>query len=83
VPQDAAPASLQVPCGSDAPTVTLVQAPSVLLSAHDWQAPEQALLQQMPCAQKPLLHSAVVAQEAPLDLRPHEPAALQLLGALH
>jgi hypothetical protein len=83
VPQDAAPASLQVPCGSDAPTATLVQVPRVLLSAHDWQAPAQALLQQMPCAQKPLPHSAAAAHEAPLVLRPQDPAALQLLGALH
>ena len=35
VPQDAAPASVQVPCGSDAPTATLVQVPSAFVSAHD------------------------------------------------
>jgi len=81
-PQVAAPASLQVPCGSDAPRATLVQVPSVLERAHDWQAPVQALLQQIPWAQNPLPHSAAAAQEAPLVLRPHE-LALQLLGVLH
>jgi hypothetical protein len=34
-PQDATPASLQVPCGSGAPTATLVQVPRVVGSAHD------------------------------------------------
>jgi hypothetical protein len=82
-PQDAAPASWQVPCGSDAPTRTFAQVPSDVVSAHDWQAPEHALLQQIPCAQKPLAHSGAVEQEAPLLLGPHEFVLLQLLGDLH
>ena len=44
----------------------------------------QALLQQIPCAQNPLPHSAGAAQEAPLVLGPHEFMLLQLLvGVLH
>jgi hypothetical protein len=70
LPQDAAPASLQVFCGSVAPTATLVQVPSEVVSAQDWQAPVQALLQQIPCAQNPLRHWAAVAQEAPWFSRP-------------
>jgi hypothetical protein len=82
LPHDAAPASLQVACGSAAPTATLVHVPRVVDRAHDWQAPEQALLQQVPCAQKPLAHSPAAPQEAPLVLRPHD-VEMQLLGVLH
>jgi hypothetical protein len=46
VPQLAAPRSLHIPEGSAFPVATLVQAPSVPASAHDWQAPVQALSQQ-------------------------------------
>jgi hypothetical protein len=42
----------------------------------------QALLQQIPCAQKPLPHSAAAEQEAAMVLGPHE-FMLQLLGVLH
>jgi len=82
VPHDVAPLSLQIPAGSTALTGTLVQVPSALLSAHDWQAPPQAALQQIPCAQKPLPQSAADEHEAPLVLRPHE-FRMQLLGVLH
>ena len=60
-----------------------MQVPSDVVSAHDSQAPEQALLQQVPCAQKPLAHSGPVEHEAPLLLGPHEFVLLQLLGDLH
>jgi hypothetical protein len=56
VPQLAAPWSLHMPAGSALPVATLVQAPSVPASAHDWQAPPHALSQQYPWAQNPLLH---------------------------
>jgi len=46
VPQLGAPWSLHIPEGSTVPVATLVQAPSVPASAHDWQAPVQALSQQ-------------------------------------
>jgi hypothetical protein len=42
----------------------------------------QALLQQIPCAQKVLPHSAAAEQAAPLVLRPQE-FMVQLLGVLH
>jgi hypothetical protein len=56
VPQVAVPWSLQMPAGSVVPVATLVQVPIVPASEQDWQAPVQALSQQKPCAQKPLLH---------------------------
>ena len=46
------------------PFGTLVQAPTVPASAHDWQPP-QAELQQTPWAQKPDWHSPPAAQVAP------------------
>jgi len=49
------------------PSATLVQVPSVPASAHDWQVPLQTLLQQIPCAQNPLLHSPAAPQVAPFD----------------
>jgi hypothetical protein len=73
VPQVEAPWSLQPPLGSVAPLTTLVHAPSVADSAHDWQVPAQAVLQQTPCAQKPETHSAPVAHARPLTLSPHDP----------
>jgi hypothetical protein len=79
VPQLAAPASWQRPAGSATPVGTFVQAPSVPVSAHDWQAPEQALSQHTPCAQKVEAHSPPAEQEAPLFFRPHE-LPLQTLG---
>jgi hypothetical protein len=72
VPQLAAPKSWQAPAGSLDPVGTLVQAPSVPVSAHDWHAPVHALSQQTPCAQKVEEHSLPAEQEAPLFLRPHE-----------
>lgn len=82
VPQEAAPWSLQRPAGSDEPSATLVQVPRVLLSAQDWQLPVQALLQQIPWAQKPLRHSAPDEQAAPLLTLPQE-FDWQRLGVRH
>ncbi len=42
------------------------------MSAHDWQAPAQAVAQQTPCAQKVDWHSTLFEQKAPIGLRPHE-----------
>jgi hypothetical protein len=44
--------------------------PPVPVSAHDMQFPVQAVLQQTPWAQKPLLHSPPAPQDAPSGLRP-------------
>jgi hypothetical protein len=60
----------------------LVQVPGALKSAHDWQGPEQAALQQFPCAQKVLRHSEPLAQAAPLLFSPQEPR-IQTLGGVH
>jgi hypothetical protein len=55
--------------------------PTVPVSAHDWQVPEQAALQQKPCAQNPEAHSVPAAQLAPMDFLPQLPA-LHTLGLL-
>ena len=72
VPQLAAPWSLQPPAGSGAPVGTSVQRPSDPESAHERHDPLQAVAQQIPCAQVAERHSALVEQEPPLGLRPHE-----------
>ena len=41
------------------------QVPALPPSAHDWQVPVQALVQQTFCWQKPEAHSAAVAQVVP------------------
>jgi hypothetical protein len=69
VPQLAAPWSLHWFSGSW-PAGTVEQVPPVPVSAHDMQLPAHAVLQQTPCAQKPLLHSGPAAQAAPSGLRP-------------
>jgi hypothetical protein len=61
---------LHCPDGSSAPAGTFLQLPRASSSAHDWHAPEQAVLQQTPWAQTPLLHSLLSTHEAPTDLRP-------------
>ena len=48
------------------PFGTFVQAPTVPVSAHDWQVPPQALLQQTPCAQNPEPQSALALQATPI-----------------
>lgn len=40
------------------------------VSAHDMQLPAQAVLQQTPWAQNPLLHSLPAMQDAPSGLSP-------------
>ena len=67
------PVSWQVPCGSAAPFATLLHVPIEATSAHDWQVPLQAELQQTPCAQNFERHSVPSAQVLPRPLRPHEP----------
>src|SRR6185312_2898270 len=82
VPHDVAPWSLHNPAGSDVPSATFVQVPRVALSAQDWQLPVHALLQQIPCAQKPLRHSIPDEQAAPLLTLPHR-VEVQWLGVRH
>ena len=72
VPQLAAPWSPQPPAGSGVPVGTAVQRPSDPVSAHERHDPVQAVAQQIPCAQVAERHSALVEQEAPLGLSPHE-----------
>jgi hypothetical protein len=79
-PQLVAPSSAHLPAGSCDPVGTLVQVPSIPGSAHDWQAPSQALSQQTPWAQKLERHSVPVEHEAPGIFLPHE-FALQTFGA--
>jgi hypothetical protein len=49
-----------------------VQSPSEPASAQERHDPVQAVAQQIPSAQLADRHSALVEQEAPLGLRPHE-----------
>ncbi len=75
VPQLAAPWSLHFPAGSAPPPATGEQTPAApeADSAHDMHVPLQAVAQQTPCAQTPLLHSVPPEQTAPFVLSPHEP----------
>ena len=73
LPQLAAPWSLQPPAGSGIPVGTSAQRPSDPASAQERQDPVQAVPQQIPWAQVAERHSALLEQEAPLGLRPHEP----------
>lgn len=63
----------------EAPAGTGEQVPALPVSAHDWQVPVQAELQQTPCAQKPEPQSAATAQVAPIGFFPQLPA-VQTLG---
>jgi hypothetical protein len=80
VMQLAAPASVHWFSGSW-PAGTFVQVPMVLLSAHDWQLPAQAVAQQTPCAHWLLAHSAPVVHAVPLVFLVHTPP-MQTLGVL-
>ena len=53
-----------------------MQVPSLPESAHDWQVPEQAVLQQTPCWQKPELQSSPTAQVPPGGPLPQLPLTL-------
>jgi len=57
-----------------------VHVPAVPASAHDRQLPVQALMQQVPCSQKPLAQSPGAEQVAPLGFLAHE-VPLHTLGA--
>jgi len=57
-----------------------VHVPSAPESAHEVQAPEQAVSQQTPCAQNPDTHEAAVVHAAPGGSLPQLPFA-QTLGA--
>jgi hypothetical protein len=82
VPQEAAPLSMHVPCGSAAPFSTAEQVPTLPDTAHDMQVPVQAELQQKPWAQKPEPHSLLPAQAPPIGRLP-QLAFTQTLLALH
>jgi hypothetical protein len=53
----------------------------VAARAHDRQIPVHALAQQIPCSQKPELHSLAAAQTAMRGFLPQLPL-MQVLGAL-
>jgi hypothetical protein len=82
VPHVEAIRTTQVFDGSGAPVATSPHVPIAPGSAHDLQAPAQAVEQHMPCAQKPEPHSAAVEQKAPMGLGPQE-LAEQTLGERH
>jgi hypothetical protein len=66
--------------------LTLAQVPTVPARLHARQAVLQALLQQTPCEQKLLAHSAAAEQAAPGGLRPQlltMPFIPQVAGARH
>lgn len=69
-----------------APLLTLEQVPARPARLHARQAVLQALLQQTPCAQKLLVHSAAAEQAAPSGLRPQlltMPFMPQIAGVMH
>ena len=80
VPQLAAPCATHWLAGSVPPAETAVQVPALPVSAHDMHVAPQAVAQQTPCAQIPVLHSLPSAQAAPVDFSPHEPS-MQTAGA--
>jgi hypothetical protein len=73
VPQLVAPWSWQVRLGSWPPAATEPQTPGDAARLQDWQTPSQRLLQQTPCAQKPLAHWASREHRFPCGSFPHEP----------
>jgi len=52
------------------PAGTFVQVPADPASAHDWQVPEHAVWQQMPCWHMPELQSPSDPQTAPIGAFP-------------
>ena len=80
MPQVAAPCAAHWLAGSVPPAGTGVQVPALPASAHDMQVDPQAVAQQSPCAQIPVLHSVPPAQGAPVDFSPHDPP-VQTAGA--
>lgn len=61
-------------CSGSWPAGTLVQIPALPLSAQDLQSPSQAVMQQVPCAQKPELQSLSAEQPPPIGFLPQLPA---------
>jgi hypothetical protein len=71
-PQVDAPASLHWPSGS-MPSGTFLQVPSLPATAQDLHVPEQAAMQQRPCAQIVEKHSSSTPQGAPIGFFPQLP----------
>lgn len=67
------------------PDCTGEQVPRVAGRSHVWQAAVQALLQQNPCAQKPLEHSSAAPHGCPSPFFPQDPAPVcpHTLGSTH
>jgi hypothetical protein len=82
VPQLLAPWSLHLPRGSTALARVGVQVPRAAALAQYWQSPVQAVLQQTPSTQKPLMQSVAAAQVWPLPFLPQLPP-WQVAGATH
>ena len=80
VPQVATPASVQAASGS-VPAAMFVQVPSVPVSAHEAQVPEQLDAQQTPCWQRPEAQAVPTVQAWPSGASVQVPA-LQMLGAV-
>ena len=81
VPQVVALSALHCPFGSIPFSATGRQVPGVPTSAHDMQLCVQAVVQQTPWAQNPLLQSPGSAQLAPGGRRPHDPLSQTKVGA--
>ena len=62
----AAPFEQSAPTRHEVPAGTMPQVPCCPGSAQDWQVPVQAVLQQKPPAQNPLLHWSLRVQATPL-----------------
>lgn len=82
-PHVAGAAAAQPLLGSAAPAGTLVHVPCEPTTAQLLQPSVQALLQQKPSTQLPLVHSLAAVQAAPFPLVPQLPVGLQVLGGRH
>ena len=71
-PSQTLPAA-QPPFGLGMPLATNAHVPIEPRTAQDMQVPLQAVWQQAPCAQKPLLHSSFATHGAPNPGRPQVP----------
>jgi len=81
LPHVVLPASVHwVPGVGAWPAGTLVHDPTLPVTAHERQVPVHAVAQQIPCAQKPELHSGAVVQVAPLGFLP-QLIVMQVFGA--
>src|SRR4029079_17542386 len=80
-PHVSEPLSAHWPRGS-IPVGTIEQMPWVPASPHDLQMPLHSVLQQVPCSQKPELHSAAAVQAPPTGFLP-QLVAMQELGGVH